>query len=437
MCAVGQRPDSRYRGEIAMYQTTLTSLSPPRGGNGEPLIFIGDFPAQVGDTIWTDGKVIYGHRPRYNVPIVSSSHKGIPVVYGLESAGDGYFGRSGSWHDADLIRAPLVVNDAADYLIGQSLYYDAVVHDGLLIVAKKVDGSFQIIQDPDGTPVILDVISPPTSGDTLDTFIFNDDLSWTIWGRHNESTRETLKVSPWVEIYNSGFTVESTDYYSDHATAHYRFNPLHVITRNYYSYQYHSRATKFVLKSDGTSFEYDVNEQKWVSGTEVTGGIYTGPVTGLSVFDDLGNAGLWEGTCDCTSYFKVGNEFAWFGPEPLSNINVVQYYSDQAQVEPTDGETWQNQSYAGYSYQLQNGYHVAVDPQNNVSTLYDGDKPAYALNGQTILRAAAGFNEGGLVLTNERRLLRYGEESQDLGIVRNYKLNYLRRINKALDKKEE
>lgn len=416
-----------------MYRTRLTSLSPPTGSRGEVLTFVGDLPVTEGDYVWTDGKIIYGNQPRYNVPVVTSGNGGVPIAYGQVTQ-SGYFSKTGIWTPADLETGMIVVNDSQIYVTSQNSYLDAVIYDGAFVVAQKVGNNIQIIKDPEGDSEILDEIAP-ASNEMLTDLIFGDGLTWTIWGQHYEYSRAVLKTTEWVNIRFGGFTLLGTDYYEDHATAHYRLGPPTFDTIQVESYQSHELTKRFVLDSNGNRVEYDVNERMTTSGREVTGTVYTGPVTGLSTFSDLGNAGLWDGTCDCTSYYKDGNDYAWFGPEPLSNINVIQYYSNQQYIDPAGGENWQNESHMDYRYGLQNGY--AVKANHNGEELYDGDNVVYSTTSTDRMRAAYGFsNGGGLVSFKNNRLIRYGDEIQELGYSRNVKLNYLRKIKKALKKEE-
>ena len=92
-------------GEIIMfYKTTVHSLVP--GGvvdsRGKTLTFIGNKVARVGDTIWTDGRVVFGHTPARGSPILAGGNRtyGIPVLF--EDGTQGYFDMDGEFHEAKL-----------------------------------------------------------------------------------------------------------------------------------------------------------------------------------------------------------------------------------------------------------------------------------------------------------------------------------------------
>lgn len=53
---------------------------------GKALSFIGDFPVKVGDTVFTDGNIIFGHIPQRGAPaIFQDEPSGIPVITGINS----------------------------------------------------------------------------------------------------------------------------------------------------------------------------------------------------------------------------------------------------------------------------------------------------------------------------------------------------------------
>ena len=67
------------------YQTKIKSLI--AGGaidtSGKRLQFIGNNPAQVGDMVWTDGRVIFGHTPIRGTPLMFTDEPKIPVLGAL------------------------------------------------------------------------------------------------------------------------------------------------------------------------------------------------------------------------------------------------------------------------------------------------------------------------------------------------------------------
>lgn len=88
-----------FNGYEYMRQVTVQSVG--IGGvvdeNGRSLKVIGNMPIQPGDTVWTDGRIVYGHRPvRPNVkPFVREG--GVPFFLGDDREG-GYISSNGGVH---------------------------------------------------------------------------------------------------------------------------------------------------------------------------------------------------------------------------------------------------------------------------------------------------------------------------------------------------
>ncbi len=73
-----------------IYQTTIREAGGGCvvGADGKLLVCIGSYPIQSGDTVWTDGHVIYGHAPiKANGLIISASRAGVP--YAVRASVDG------------------------------------------------------------------------------------------------------------------------------------------------------------------------------------------------------------------------------------------------------------------------------------------------------------------------------------------------------------
>ena len=82
---------------------------------GRNLRTIGNFPCHAGDTVWTDGKVIFGHIFE-NAPSTPIVLKGIPIL------GDelrGYVKKSGNYKEYNIAQDDWIVNDSRTFLHGE------------------------------------------------------------------------------------------------------------------------------------------------------------------------------------------------------------------------------------------------------------------------------------------------------------------------------
>lgn len=68
---------------MAYYPTTIKSVGNGTAvdASGKTLKFIANLPCQAGDTVWTDGKVIFGNTTRKGAPLMEEPPRGIPVWY--------------------------------------------------------------------------------------------------------------------------------------------------------------------------------------------------------------------------------------------------------------------------------------------------------------------------------------------------------------------
>lgn len=124
------------------YQTTLQSV---KNGvavdiQGKQLRFIGYLQVQAGDTVWTDGNVIFGNVPPKSTPNIAEPLKGVPVL------GDdlrGYIKKSGNYRQKNIIEDNWIVNNSRHYKHGGD--------ENLLdveLITKITTGSY------DNTPIL-------------------------------------------------------------------------------------------------------------------------------------------------------------------------------------------------------------------------------------------------------------------------------------------
>ena len=108
-----------------MYQTTLKSVNgyTAVGANGERLRFIGNWYANAGDTVWTDGNIIFGHSPlkASSTMMTLPSNSGIPILLDDRR---GYFSPTGTWSDYDIAQYNWIVNNQNSFAGG---YDDTII----------------------------------------------------------------------------------------------------------------------------------------------------------------------------------------------------------------------------------------------------------------------------------------------------------------------
>lgn len=118
---------------------------------GKCLQFIGYLPVKSGDTVYTDGNVIFGNAPPKGAPVVFDEPSGIPVLADYDSQGDklrGYFKLNGKYKNYRIAGDDWIINDKKIFSHdnGEHNIIDAeIASDGsLFTVEKKVS---QINQD--------------------------------------------------------------------------------------------------------------------------------------------------------------------------------------------------------------------------------------------------------------------------------------------------
>lgn len=98
------------------YQTKLRNVNGASATdvNGKHLKFVGFNPAQAGDTVWTDGKVIFGHIPCRSTPVLDTLN-GIPV---LGNKLRGYFKKNGKFKNYQTAEDDWIINGSSIFKHG-------------------------------------------------------------------------------------------------------------------------------------------------------------------------------------------------------------------------------------------------------------------------------------------------------------------------------
>ena len=113
-----------------MYQTVLRSVNgyTAIGANGEKLQFVGNWYGKAGDTVWTDGNIIFGHSPlrASSTMMVLPANIGIPVLCDNLR---GYFSLTGAWNSYDVAQQDWIVNNENTFYGGSVEYDGATVLD--------------------------------------------------------------------------------------------------------------------------------------------------------------------------------------------------------------------------------------------------------------------------------------------------------------------
>ena len=114
------------------YQTTIKSIG--SGGivdaQGRYLRFIGDLPVKEGDTVFTDGKYIFGHAPPKGSPAIFDEPCGIPVLGDEYSLSDGnpkdelrgYFTNRGKFKKYDVAQDDWITNSKKNFAHGAATF---------------------------------------------------------------------------------------------------------------------------------------------------------------------------------------------------------------------------------------------------------------------------------------------------------------------------
>ena len=101
------------------YQTQIEKLG--SGGaidtKGTHLLFCGNLPVIEGDWVWTDGKVIFGHVPIRDTPLLTNVEGGIPAAF---DDSKGFFSKIGNFKNY-----PIAVDETTPHWIvnGQRKYF--------------------------------------------------------------------------------------------------------------------------------------------------------------------------------------------------------------------------------------------------------------------------------------------------------------------------
>ena len=110
------------------YQTRIQKIC--AGGaidiQGRKLSFMGNLPVQAGDSVWTDGNVIFGHVRTGDTPLISISQLKIPIL------GDtlrGYINQNGKYKEYDIIQDDWITNDTKIFKHGIKEYKNKNVID--------------------------------------------------------------------------------------------------------------------------------------------------------------------------------------------------------------------------------------------------------------------------------------------------------------------
>ena len=103
--------------------------------SGRSLRFIGYLPVKAGDTVYTDGRFIFGNAPPKGAPAIFDEQGGIPVLaYNLR----GYFTLQGKFKDYRIAGTDWIVNDKNNYKHDvQLLSIVCVRTDGELLTVEK------------------------------------------------------------------------------------------------------------------------------------------------------------------------------------------------------------------------------------------------------------------------------------------------------------
>ena len=90
---------------------------------GKKLRFVGNLPCQAGDTVWTDGNVIFGNSTPKTAPLLDDMQAGIPVVADkIKDDSDkksGYLLPNGKFRKRKLAAGEWIVNDDKNYEHGE------------------------------------------------------------------------------------------------------------------------------------------------------------------------------------------------------------------------------------------------------------------------------------------------------------------------------
>ena len=145
------------------YQTTVKNFS---GGyvidaQGKRLQVIGNKLCNIGDKIWTDGKIIFGHTPLRSTPLITPNvESGIPVVADEIKSGEnkytcGYFTKSGVFKNKQIATDTWTTNaiklykhgDAKEVIDAEIAFDSEEKEVGLYTVSATNDGIYFSLGD--------------------------------------------------------------------------------------------------------------------------------------------------------------------------------------------------------------------------------------------------------------------------------------------------
>lgn len=116
---------------------------------GKQLTFVGDFPCKVGDTVFSDGKFIFGHAPPRGSTAIFDEPNGIPILASSDVEQlRGYFTDSGTLKKYSIKGDEWIVNDKKKYAHDNEDVEDAEIDEQKIIDAEiSEDGSTLIVAD--------------------------------------------------------------------------------------------------------------------------------------------------------------------------------------------------------------------------------------------------------------------------------------------------
>lgn len=128
---------------MSFYQTQLKSVGNGAAVDveGKHLTFIGDYPCQAGDTVWTDGKIIFGHVPIRGTALTTPELGGIPV---LADKLRGYFDKNGMFKKYSIAEDDWITNDKRLFRHGE------VDVDAKKIIDAEVSTTGKLLTVTDG-----------------------------------------------------------------------------------------------------------------------------------------------------------------------------------------------------------------------------------------------------------------------------------------------
>lgn len=107
---------------------------------GKHLTFASNYPCQAGDSVWTDGKIIFGSVSRKPQPVIfDQTPRGIPVIFYDEEGTlkKGYFDSRGNFKRYSIADDLWLVNDEKNFLHGEGDFLDVEIsNDGKLLTAE-------------------------------------------------------------------------------------------------------------------------------------------------------------------------------------------------------------------------------------------------------------------------------------------------------------